>query len=662
MKNKELKVSISSKLSITFLLALLIPSLLISVTSIFVSKKEIEEQILISGDQSVEMVDEFINRHVQPIVNDVDYFASAITPADLERENWNVLLKELEHYFETSEGIVSSFIGTSNGEMIQFPDLGLMNNPDFDPRTRDWYKSAMENPGQVIIAEPHQSASTGEWVVNISKKIENADAVFSVNLSLDELNKLIQSVKIGQSGYAFLMTKNKSIIVHPKLEAGTDVSKENWAKKMIEKHNFEYTYDGQSKQMISHTNELTGWKIGGAIDNSEINKAIQPIFIYTFVVVLISLICLGIYIMVTLRSITKPLRTMTAAATEMSEGNLDTTIDTFKKKDEIGILSRSFKKMGEMLTSIIRKIHEQSTVISTSTEELSATIVENNKSIEHIATSLSEMKKGFDHQTKKLDQSFQSLKAVSNEIHEISDYTYDVRKKAEEAENIIDAGQQVVASTEQQMKTIENTIQQLSSDIQTLSKDVIKIDEIVNVITSISEQTNLLALNAAIEAARAGEHGKGFAVVADEVRKLAEQTNHSSIEVKEIISSLQAKSKNSVQSMNNSVGEVEKGLKMFAQTETNFMEIKQFINEITAQLHDVQERAKTISHHSEQVVSDMTIVSDISAKSKKEIDDISSATEEQLCSMEEISATADALEQIVEELLKEIEKFQLPNQ
>jgi len=114
--------------------------------------------------------------------------------------------------------------------------------------------------------------------------------------------------------------------------------------------------------------------------------------------------------------------------------------------------------------------------------------------------------------------------------------------------------------------------------------------------------------------------------------------------------------------MNNSVGEVEKGLKMFAQTETNFMEIKQFINEITAQLHDVQERAKTISHHSEQVVSDMTIVSDISAKSKKEIDDISSATEEQLCSMEEISATADALEQIVEELLKEIEKFQLPNQ
>ncbi|MCH7323839.1 methyl-accepting chemotaxis protein [Solibacillus sp. MA9] len=658
-QKKAFKVSINFKLGFAFLIALLIPTLLIAFTSYFSAKNEIEAKINSSGLQSVSSVDAFIDKHVSPIISDVQYFASVFKQSDWDTEReWDPILTIMEQYFETSEGIVSSFIGTKNGDMIQSPDLGLMNDPNFDPRTRAWYQNAEENPGQYVIATPHQSASTGDWVVTVSRQLEDGSGVYAVNLGMDTLFEIVNGIQVGEQGYPFLMTTNKTIIAHPTLEGGSDVSKEIWANEMLttENNSFDYVFEGSDKKMYVATNELTGWKIGGTIFNSEIAQATAPILKTTLYVVIAALVILGVFLLIIIRSITKPLKQISTAAVVMSSGDLRTTL-TIDKSDEIGILSRSFTKMSDMLSSIIKHIHEQSSVISASSEELAATLAENRKNSEQIALAMNDVQDGFEKQTQKLTKSFKSLRKVSNNIHSIEDNTALVTSSAQNAVSAAEVGHNIVISTQQQMANIEDTFNRLSSDIGTVNTYANEINEIVNVITSIADQTNLLALNASIEAARAGEHGKGFAVVADEVRKLAEQTNHSSIQVKEIITAIQRESSKSVESMNDSLGEVSKGLEMFAQTETNFLQVKQYIENITEQLVDIQDRAHSIARDSDFVVGDIQVVEDISGKSQSLLQAVATSTEVQLCSIEEISATAETLEAIVDELLTEVSVF-----
>ncbi len=653
-------MTIGKKLGLTFFFALIIPSLLIAITSYSVAKNEIYDTMHTSASQNVAVVDEFINKHIQPIVEDVTYFGNSLTEATLSQEERTILLQSMQQYFDTSKGLVSSFIGTGNGEMIQVPNLGLSGKKDFDPRTRDWYKNAIEAQGEVVISDPHESASTGDWVVTISKEIKNADGVFAVNLKMEELANLIGTIHIGNEGYAFLVSRNQAIISHPTIKVGADISDESWASAMLEgTDNFiNYRLDNEEKQMFVQQNALTGWHVGGAMSKSEISNATKPIFISTFIVVCLSIAFFGVILYVIIRTITRSLGSMINAAKTMSAGDLRAKVVS-KKKDEIGVLGKAFQKMSDSLRDVLSHIHEKSTSLLASSEELSAVTDENSRATERVSQAAIAVSEGIDKQTAKLVASFDTLEQVSNDIHQIYENTNILTQKAEKAEATADIGQNVVASTQKQMRTIEGKINELSTDITTVNTYVKEIDEILAVITSISEQTNLLALNAAIEAARAGEHGKGFAVVADEVRKLAEQTNHSSSQVRQIITAIQREASKLATSMDTSHSEVTLGLQMFTQTEENFHEMKTFIEEINDQLHDVLEKSKTISANSHQVVGDMKVIEDISLSSKDEVEAMAQATVKQASAMQEIAATAEALEKYAEELQEEVRTFTL---
>ncbi|BCJ86548.1 hypothetical protein skT53_15330 [Effusibacillus dendaii] len=223
----------------------------------------------------------------------------------------------------------------------------------------------------------------------------------------------------------------------------------------------------------------------------------------------------------------------------------------------------------------------------------------------------------------------------------------------------VEEGNQAIRTAISQMNSIQNTVSGLAKVITGLGERSQEIGQIVEAITSIASQTNLLALNAAIEAARAGEHGRGFAVVADEVRKLAEQSSISAQQISELIATIQEETNKAVESMERGTKEVSEGITAVNLAGESFEQIGHSITDVSSQMQEVSAASKQMSTNSQQVIKSIDTISEITESTAAGAQNVSAASEEQLATMEEITASANALAQMAEELQKIVMKFKV---
>ena len=207
------------------------------------------------------------------------------------------------------------------------------------------------------------------------------------------------------------------------------------------------------------------------------------------------------------------------------------------------------------------------------------------------------------------------------------------------------------------MGQITATVDQSAESVAELGERSQEIGEIINTISGIAEQTNLLALNAAIEAARAGEHGRGFAVVADEVRKLAEQSSEAANEVASIIQAIQNETQKAVSSMKDGTAAVKEGSTVVSRAGEQFQHIVESIHEVDELIQKNHKEANSASDASMEVLSAAEEVEQLTKNVTANIDAISSATQEQSATMEEIAASSRNLSDLSDGLKKEINKF-----
>ncbi|WP_035990232.1 methyl-accepting chemotaxis protein [Brevibacillus borstelensis] len=359
------------------------------------------------------------------------------------------------------------------------------------------------------------------------------------------------------------------------------------------------------------------------------------------------------------RNIRNPLVKLVANVKEVASGNLRVEPLIIKNRDEFASLTQSFNEMTASLQTLIRQVSTSSEQVAASAEELTASAEQTSKATEQIAVTVQEVAAGTDRQVRSVDEGSRVVREMTASIQHIAANAQSASSTAVQVAELAGEGNQAIQAAVQQMSAIHDSIRNLAGAVEGLGKHSQEIGHIIEVITGIAEQTNLLALNAAIEAARAGEHGRGFAVVADEVRKLAEQSSQSAAQIAKLINTIQEETVRAVDSMQAGNREVQSGIAAVHQAGETFGQIQYSIQDVTEQIQDVSAAVQQVSAHTDQVVEVISLIAEGSDVTADGTQNVSAATEEQLASMEEIAASATSLSKLAEELQDTVSAFKI---
>ena len=358
-------------------------------------------------------------------------------------------------------------------------------------------------------------------------------------------------------------------------------------------------------------------------------------------------------------SFSGPMIKLSKVAERIASGDLAFEIEKNSSKDEIGKLHKSLVTMKASLLAFIKDVADDSQSLSSSSKELQASSAQSAGAAENTAASISDMAEGIRKQ-------LTEISLVNDNINEINETTTEVKTEVERAvHSALDVkavardGERAVQNAISQMQQIEAATDNSNEITANLAGRSAEIGKIVEMIVAIAGQTNLLALNAAIEAARAGEAGRGFAVVADEVRKLAEQSQDAAKQISEIVVGIQNDSERSCSEAEKAKKEVQKGSLTVNEIGKGFQQISLRVDDLVNETDKVIDKITMLVGTTTKVNSSMGKLQKDAEINSLNAETISAATEEQSAAAEEITAAATELSHMALILQDQVGKFKV---
>ena len=486
-----------------------------------------------------------------------------------------------------------ALFGMEDGGYIKSPANAVSKG--YDPRTRPWYKDIVQGNAELSITNPYVSSSTKTLVTTVSARVKNdrgqTVGVAGVDFVLGDLTDILKNARVGRTGYLVLFDRGGKVMLDPRqsgnlMLAAKDTNDSGLITLAEQPAGIHHIKRGDSELVaLSRVLGKTGWKAAMVMERAEEQQG--AVAIITRIIVVMGVLALGIFALCFLlaRSITRPLTLLMSQVGEVADGRFEALSGSAgTKSPEVTALQGNLKRMISQIQTLIASSQTKTTEAEEQTRKATVALAEAEqarkeaveatragrleaaKDLESIvrqATGSAKAleahielaNKGSDAQLTSTERArnivFQMHDTVATVAHEASlteESAAATRQKAEEGSHIVSGVVDTISEVSQQTASLTRNIDALGAQAQ-------GIGQIMNVITDIADQTNLLALNAAIEAARAGEAGRGFAVVADEVRKLAEKTMGATKEVGAAVTAIQQGTSDSIAAMGKS-GEI----------------------------------------------------------------------------------------------------------
>lgn len=593
------------------------------------------------------------------------------------QEYKSVLAKRLKAIGEGTDLTKSVYVYFNVEKFGQEVDIWLLDNGsnvfelqdsfgmDYYATYNSWYNDPIDSQ-MTLWTFPYESEAGGLITSYVKPIVVDNDsiALVGMDLYLDDIAFKLTSIELFKTGYLFLMHEDGTVIVHPNIAFGENLLDVGENQQLLDEVNASSTGftsfvdENGEKIMSAYAHLNNGWVVASIVPEKEVLAIVRSVVNILLLVIAVAIVLSIVVSQLIGKRITRPIIKIVEATEKIKNGDFTTVVEV-NTNDETNQLAVGLNEMSDAVRGLINEAQHVAGNMLESASNLASMSEQTSATVEQVADTIQEISKG----TQDTAESAELGAIISNEIKSQFDAlmsnAMNMKNNASEAIRINRQGQEAVENLGLISASSSSNSQKVTDAINRLDKKASTITEIIATITSISEQTNLLALNASIEAARAGEAGRGFAVVADEIRKLAESSSHSAVEIRKIVTDIQMESKETVSVMSDVAKFNSDQNASILNVNQSFERIFEAVNQISDQIEKVTVQLNLLDISKNKLVESVSTISSVSEETAAATEEVENSLVDQSKAVNEVARNAERLNELSLELNRRISVFKV---